>query len=314
MKLGVALGWHVHPWEDLLDLVRRAEALGYEAAFVDGDVSMLSKRGEADTLDGWTLTVALIAQTERIQIGSMRLVEHWNAARLAQAVASVERMAPGRLRFQISVGDWETDARFGYPRLPVAERIAWLDETLTAVRALWRGETVTLEGRHVRLDRARVRPTPPAGRIPVAVAARRPRMLELVAAHADLWDVNLPAIPEAVDEAASHLEEACRRCNRDPAQVGRSMWLFTRLADPEGGDPPLAQFRRLNPWFRGFCDSDIEAALIAGDAAECRQQLSRVARRLRLDLPVLDLSGLPAAASRSALEALAPNNFVDADT
>jgi alkanesulfonate monooxygenase SsuD/methylene tetrahydromethanopterin reductase-like flavin-dependent oxidoreductase (luciferase family) len=277
---------------------------------------MLSKRSEIDTLDGWTQTVALIAHTERIQIGSMRLVEHWNAARLAQAVASIERIAPGRLRFQISVGDWETDARFGYPRLPVGERIAWLDETLTATRALWRGETVTLEGRYVRLDRARVRPTAPAGRIPVAIAARRPRMLEMVAAHADLWDVNLPAIPEAVDEAAAQLEDACRRCGRDPAGVGRSMWLFARLthSDPAGDEPPLAQFRRLNPWFRSFSDSDVEPALITGDASECWQQLTRVSRRLRLDLPVLDLSGLPAEASRRTLEALAPNNFVDADT
>ena len=34
MKLAVALGWHVHPWEDLLALVRRAESLGYEAVYV----------------------------------------------------------------------------------------------------------------------------------------------------------------------------------------------------------------------------------------------------------------------------------------
>ena len=53
MKLGVALGWHVHPWEELLALVQRAEELGYTAAFVDGDVSMLGERREAPALDGW---------------------------------------------------------------------------------------------------------------------------------------------------------------------------------------------------------------------------------------------------------------------
>ena len=44
MKLGVAFAWHGHPWEELLDLVRRAEALGYAAVFVDGDGSMLAER------------------------------------------------------------------------------------------------------------------------------------------------------------------------------------------------------------------------------------------------------------------------------
>ena len=32
MRLGVALGWHSLAWEDLQDLTRRAEALGYDAA------------------------------------------------------------------------------------------------------------------------------------------------------------------------------------------------------------------------------------------------------------------------------------------
>ena len=52
MSWGVAFAWHVHPWEDLLDLVRRAEEFGYAAAFVDGDVTMLKTRKDAAVLDG----------------------------------------------------------------------------------------------------------------------------------------------------------------------------------------------------------------------------------------------------------------------
>ncbi len=81
MRLGVAFGWHSFAWEELAALVERAEALGYAAAYVDGDVSMLGVRRDADVLDGWTVTTALIARTRRIPIGSLRLVEHWNAAR-----------------------------------------------------------------------------------------------------------------------------------------------------------------------------------------------------------------------------------------
>jgi alkanesulfonate monooxygenase SsuD/methylene tetrahydromethanopterin reductase-like flavin-dependent oxidoreductase (luciferase family) len=179
VKLGVALGWHVHPWEELLDLVRRAEALGYTAAFVDGDLSMLGERSEADALDGWTLTIALLVATRRIQIGSLRIAHHWNAARLAQAVATAERIAPQRLRFLISPGDRAIDARFGLPAFPTSERIARLDEMLGALRALWRGETVSLHGRFVELESARVRPIP--ARVRIEIAAKGPRMLDLVA-------------------------------------------------------------------------------------------------------------------------------------
>jgi alkanesulfonate monooxygenase SsuD/methylene tetrahydromethanopterin reductase-like flavin-dependent oxidoreductase (luciferase family) len=304
VTLGVYFGWHVHPYPELLALVRHAEALGYAAAFVDGDVSMLERRPEADCLDGWTVTAALLASTSRIAIGSMRVVHHWNAARLAQAAASASRIAPGRFRFLISIGDWPTDARFGFPKLSAGERIAWLDETLDAVRALWRGESVSRAGRFVQLDGARVRPIPPGGRIPVAVAARRPRMLELVARHADVWEINLPPIPARVAAAADVLGAVCARHGRDPGEIGRSMLLFARPgASP---DAALAEFRRWNPWFRAIPDAELRAALVVGDPAACRRRLAELAQELRLGTAVVDASGLAAGPARSLLEALAP--------
>lgn len=304
MKLGVALGWHTFAWEDLLALVQRAEALGYAAAYVDGDVSMLGVRREADVLDGWTATTALIARTERIQVGSLRVVYHWNAARLAQAAATLERIAPGRLRFFASIGDRPEDPRFGYPHLAASERIAWLDETLGAVRALWRGETLDLAGEYVRLDGARVRPTPPGGRLPIEIAAKGPRLLGVVARHADVWNVNLPPIAGRVAAAAAHLRRACDARGRDPDEIARSMWIFARVQpapDPRGA---LAEFRRLNPWFATLPDEEIEAALVVGDAAHCRTRLAELAGECALDLPVIDLSGMDAGAARHILEAI----------
>ena len=96
--------------------MRPAEALGFDTVYVDGDVSQLSSRRDADVLDGWTVTLALLAATHRIRIGSIRLVHHWNTAQLAQAVASAERIFPGRLRFFASIGERPEDARFGLPR------------------------------------------------------------------------------------------------------------------------------------------------------------------------------------------------------
>ena len=304
MKLGVAFGWHTFAWEDLASLVERAEALGYAAAYVDGDVSQLGVRREADVLDGWTVTTALISRTRRIPIGSLRLVEYWNAARLAQAAATLERIAPGRLRFFASIGDRREDQAFGYPRARAAERIAWLDETLTAIRALWRGETVTLDGAHVRLDGARVRPAPADGRIPIEIAAKGARLLGVVARHADVWNVNLPPIPERVARAAAHLESACASCGRDPKAIARSMWIFTRVQDEPAPQAALQEFRRLNPWFGEVPDAEIAPALVVGSAAHCRERLAALAREFGLDLPVIDLSGMDAAAARRALEAI----------
>jgi alkanesulfonate monooxygenase SsuD/methylene tetrahydromethanopterin reductase-like flavin-dependent oxidoreductase (luciferase family) len=303
--LGVALVWHQFPWKDLLALVRRAEALGYRTAWVDGDVSMLASRGERDVLDGWTLTTALLAATERIEIGSIRLVHHWNTAKLAQAVATAERIAPGRLRCLLSIGGHPVDRAFGLAFPPVSERIAWLEEMLVALRRLWAGETVTVAGRHVQLAGARVRPRPRGGRMPLEVAGRGRRLLRVLAAHADRWDVNLPPVASRVHDAAQQLTAACHANERDPAAIGRSMWLFTRAgADPDDSAVQAA-FRRWNPWFSSISDAELREAIVAGPIPECRARIAAIRRELHIDLPILDLSGLDRAEAERVMTELA---------
>ncbi len=304
MRLAVALGWHSLAFEELLELVRHAESAGFRAAFVDGDVSQIPGRGEGDVLDGWTVTAALLARTERIQIGSIRLVHHWNAARLAQATATLERIAPGRFRFLISIGGQAADRCFGLPFPSARERIAWLNETLWALRRLWQGDEVTLRGRHVRLGGARIRPCPPAGRLPIEIAAARPRMLELVATHADVWDINLPPIASCCRTAEEILADACRREDRDPGEIRRSMWIFTR---PHGSPSDAAirdEYRKLNPWFRSIPEEQLGEAIVAGSPAACRSRIREITESCRLDLPVADLSGLSHDAARRAIDAL----------
>lgn len=302
-KWGVALGWHRLAWEELVAIVTRAEELGFDTAYIDGDVTQLGKRRDADVLDGWTATTALVARTQRIKIASIRLVQHWNAAHLAQVAATAERIAPGRCSFFTSIGDRPEDRAWGMPRLPARERIAWLDEALDAVRALWRGETVTRRGRYVQLEEARVRPTPPGGRIPIEIGAKSPALLAVVARHADIWNVNWPAIPARVEATADALAEACRAIGRPLDAISRRMWIFTRVRPLSAADA-LAEFRRWNPWFDAIHDAELAPALVVGPPAECRNRLVEIARELRLELPVLDLSGLDAEAALEALEAL----------
>lgn len=311
MKLGVYLGWHVHPWEELIALVELAESLGYACAWVDGDATLHPGR---ETLDGWTVATALLARTPRIPIASLRLVHHWNAARLAHAAATAERIAPGRLRLLVSIGDRPSDARFGLPDLPASERIRWLDEALDAMRALWRGERVTRAGRHVRLAGARLWPLPPGGHLPVAIAAKSARLLEVVARHADAWEVNLPPVPRLVDAAAASLAAACARIGRDPRGIPRSMLFFTRVQD--GADPAraLAEFRRLNPWFRFVPDAEVAGALAIGSPARCRERIAELAAACGIDEPYLDLSGVPTGEARRTLAALAPRDRPAFDT
>jgi alkanesulfonate monooxygenase SsuD/methylene tetrahydromethanopterin reductase-like flavin-dependent oxidoreductase (luciferase family) len=306
VSLGVSFCWQQIAFEPLLALIRHAEQAGYTAAYVDGDVSVMERRGDGDVLDGWTATVALLARTERIAIGSIRLPHHWNAAKLAQAAATADRLFPGRLRLLASIGAHDADTRFGLPFRPAAERIAHLDETLEAVRALWRGEDVSRAGRYVQLDRARVRPRPPAGRIPIEVGARRAPLLDVVARRADRWDVNLPPIARRVEPAAAALAEACRRAGRAPESIGRTLWLWVRPGRDARERAVQQEFLYWNPWHAGIPEGELPEAIVAGSAEACRARIASVRADFAVDLPVLDLSGTSFDAARQILDAMAP--------
>ena len=56
-------------------------------------------------------------------------------------------------------------------------------------------------------------------------------MLDLVARHADVWEVNLPPLAARVAQAAAVLAERCARAGRAASEIERSMWIFTRV-DP----------------------------------------------------------------------------------
>ena len=148
------------------------------------------------------------------------------------------------------------------------------------MRALWRGESVTRRGRFVTLEDARVRPLPPGGRLPIEVAAKSARLLPVVARHADIWNVNWPAIPARVEAAAAELARACRAERRDPAEIRRRLWIFAR-PEPLSRSEALAEFRRWNPWFRDLSDAELAPALAVGKPAECRERIASLAAELR---------------------------------
>jgi hypothetical protein len=68
-------------------------------------------------------------------------------------------------------------------------------------------------------------------RIPILIAAHRPRMLRIAARYADQWDT-FGAIPSTatagveaeLGERIAQLDGACREIGRDPAEIRRSTW------------------------------------------------------------------------------------------
>ncbi|MBV2357695.1 LLM class flavin-dependent oxidoreductase [Streptomyces sp. J2-1] len=161
------------PPERLRDLVRLAEGEGLEELWLWEDCFLEG---------GVATTAAALAWTERLRVGIGLLpVPLRNVALTAMEAASLERMFPGRPMLTVGHGvqDW-----MGQVGARAASPLTLLGEHLDALRALLRGERVSVRGRYVRLDDVAL-DWPPARPVPVLAGATGPRTLRLTGAKAD---------------------------------------------------------------------------------------------------------------------------------
>src|SRR5919109_4205545 len=166
MRVGVTLQGVDRPAE-FVDLVRWIEELGFDdlwltdSSFHAGDCYVYA-------------TLALTA-TSRLRVGTAvtnPLTRH--PAITANAIRSLAQLGPGRVVCGIGVGD----RPLGELGLPMA-KLETLRDTVDALRALWRGETLDRSLGPWRLRGAHLLSA--TDELPVFVSASQPRALELAA-------------------------------------------------------------------------------------------------------------------------------------
>ncbi|ULR55416.1 LLM class flavin-dependent oxidoreductase [Streptomyces deccanensis] len=159
--------------EGLPEFARRAEALGADDLWVVEDLGWNG---------GVSAAAVALGATHRLRVGiGITPAPLRSPALLAMELATLARAFPGRLVAGIGHGVREWMVQVGVaPRSP----LALLEETITSVRALLRGERVELTGREVRLDGVKL-VHPPTEVPPVVAGVVRPRSLELSGRVAD---------------------------------------------------------------------------------------------------------------------------------
>ena len=178
----------------------------------------------------WTILAALAEATSRVQLGTIVMCTSFrNAALLAKMAATLDHVSGGRLILGIGSGwhDPEFEA-FGYP---TDHKVGRFEEALTIIRTLIRDGRADLDGRWMTARDAVLIP-PARPDIPILIAAKRPRMLELTARHADAWNLAWFGAP---DERWANVREAlaaaCAAVGRDPASLERTVGVNVRYPD-----------------------------------------------------------------------------------
>jgi F420-dependent oxidoreductase-like protein len=221
-------------WERTVDRWRMFERLGFESAWVC-DHLVQPSRPTGPYFEAWTLLAGLAARTERIRMGvlvSCNTFRH--PAILAKEAVTVDHISGGRLEVGLGAGWYEPEhTMFGIPFPESGELVGRFREAVQVVDLLLRQELTSFEGRHYRLLEARSRPAPlQAPRPPLLLAAFGPRMLRIVARHADTW--NAFGGPEEMRDRNQLLDHHCTELGRDPNSLTRSLycWAVGPQVDP----------------------------------------------------------------------------------
>lgn len=245
MKVGVVLpiGGSDGPtggmpaWPDILAMARATEDSGLDSGWIADHFFYRAPDGEESGVhDAWTALSAIAAVTSRIELGPIVLCASFrNPGLTAKMAATLDEVSGGRLVLGVGCG-WH-EPEYDALGLPFDHRVGRFEEWLEIVRRLLAGERVTIHGRFHAADDSVL--LPPARRhIPILVAAKQARMLDITARVADAWNTAWFGVPdETLRGRLADFDAALERTGRDPSAVERTVGIIVR--DPE--QPPIPE-------------------------------------------------------------------------
>ena len=213
------------------------------------------------------------ASTERVLLGTSVLTPtlRYHPAIVAQAFATLNTLAPGRIFLGIGTGEAmnETPALdLDWP--PFRERRERLEEAVELIRLLWSEERVTFKGRFYRTRNATIydRPSPP---VPIYVAAGGPRAATMAGRIGDGFICTSGKGDELYTQLLAAVDDGAREAGRDPAALTRMIEVKVSY----GRDP--AEARDECRWWAGLAlsgdeksgiDDPVELERLADAAAD----------------------------------------------
>jgi probable F420-dependent oxidoreductase len=246
MKIGLMLplaAGETDGWTTIRAMAVAAEEHGLDSVW-GADHLIFRDKGETEGIhESWTLLTAVAAVTSRVEVGPLVLaVPFRNPALTAKMASELDEISGGRLILGLGCG-WhrpEFDA-FDYP---FDHRVSRFEEALQIMLPMLRGESVTFDGRYHSATDAEILPKPiREGGPPVLIAGKQPRMLDLVARHADQWNGAWYGDPRDADDLRTRLTNlgaALENVERDPSTMVRTAGIFVAFEDAEEDAPEKA--------------------------------------------------------------------------
>lgn len=218
---GVALAHERFPPDELLRQAAEAEQAGFDLVCCSDHLAPWWEPGEpapASCGNPWVWLGAAGQVTSRVSLGPAvtSLTYRYNPVVVAQQVATLEQMCPGRAFLAVGSGEAMNEVPAGMTWPSPAEQLARTEEALTIIRRLLDGETVTFHGRWFHANAARLYGRP-ARKPPIFMSAFGEQAADIAGRLADgLWTLG---DPRSVPKVIAAYRQSCERANREPGEI-----------------------------------------------------------------------------------------------
>ena len=221
IQVGVLLWSQSTDWPAFERAARRVDELGYAHLWTWDHLLPIFGAPAQPILEGWTTLGALAAVTRTVDIGLLVAANTFrNPTIVAKAAVTLDHISGGRCVLGLGASWFEPEHRaFGIEfGRDASERLDWLDESASLIRALLDGGTVDHAGPRYRAHALSLSPAPLRARLPMMIGGVGERKtLRTVARYADLW--NAYGTTEELRHKAGVLLRHCAREGRDPASI-----------------------------------------------------------------------------------------------
>jgi coenzyme F420-dependent glucose-6-phosphate dehydrogenase len=177
LKLGYKASAEQFNPRELVELGVRAEQVGLDSVMVS-DHFQPWRHVDGHAPSALACLAAIGERTERVLLGTSVLTPsfRYNPAVLAQHIATIELLNPGRFILGVGSGEALNEIAVGLAEWPeFKERSARMRESIRLMRELWARERVTFEGDYYRTIDATIYDRPHGG-VPIYVSAGGPQM------------------------------------------------------------------------------------------------------------------------------------------
>jgi coenzyme F420-dependent glucose-6-phosphate dehydrogenase len=312
MRYWVQLATEQFPPSALVEQAVAAERAGFDGINVSDHFQPWWEPGESP--HAWPVLGAIANATESAALGTgvTAPVFRHNPATVAQFIATIEELAPGRAFLGIGSGESLNESPCGMDWPSVGEQIARMEEALEIINRLLDGERLDHEGRFFRTKAAYLH-TRGERRPPVYVSAFGPEAAAVAGRHGDgVWTMgDAETAPGVIDAYRG----ACDDAGREPGEIvlqagfswaedddaaleGARVWKSTQVDDYFTDDwhDPRAMYERAE---REVSDQDFKESYIV--SSDPRVHAERVREVERLGATVVCLQNGSGAAPEDAL-------------